>query len=390
MNRRPIYLDYAATTPIDPRVSATMAAFLDADINFGNPSSTHFYGRKARQAVETARDQVAGLINAQPAEIIWTSGATEANNLAIKGVAYAYQRRGKHIITSQIEHTSVLQPCEQLTQQGFEVTYIKPQANGIIDPAQVQAAIRPDTILLSIMHVNNETGIIQDIRKLGELSRERKLFFHCDAAQSAGKITIDLQTMPVDLLSLSAHKLYGPKGVGALFVRANHPRLEPLIVGGGQENNLRAGTLATHQIAGMGAAFHIASLDMEQESHRIRALRQRLWKGLDGFDEIYLNTDLQQGVPGILNISFGGVEGETLLAALTDIAVSSGSACMALSMEPSHVLSAMGRSQELAFSAIRFSLGRYTSEEEIDYAVQHVRGVIERLRKHSAMNMSSI
>lgn len=383
----PIYLDYMATTPVDPRVSKKMMECLNLDGNFANPASrTHAYGWRAHGAIESARQQVAALVNADSRAIIWTSGATEADNLAIKGAVHFYQRKGKHIITSQTEHKAVLDTCRYLETKGFVITYLQPQTNGLITLKQIEQAIRPDTILLSIMHVNNEIGVVQDIAALGELAHKHGIIFHVDAAQSAGKIPIDLQQLPVDLMSFSAHKIYGPKGIGALFVRQK-PRihLEPQIHGGGHEQGLRSGTLATHQIVGMGEAFHIAKEEMLQESQRILKLRHQLWQSIKDIEAVSLNGDYDQRVPGNLNISVGFVEGESLLFALKDLALSSGSACTSASVEPSYVLRAIGRDPVLAHSSLRISMGRFTTEEEVQYAIVHIKEVIEKLRDMSPL-----
>jgi len=359
----PIYLDYAATTPVDPRVARVMMACLTLEGDFGNPASrSHVFGWKAEEAVEQARRQVAALVNADPREIVWTSGATESDNLALKGVAHFYQKKGKHIITSKTEHKAVLDTCRQLEREGFEVSYLDPEANGLLNLEKLKQAIRADTILVSIMHVNNEIGVVQDIEAIGEITRERGVLFHCDAAQSAGKEVIDLQRMKVDLMSFSAHKIYGPKGIGALYVRRKpRVRIEAQMHGGGHERGMRSGTLATHQIAGMGEAFRIAKAEMVEENARILRLRNRLWNGLKEMEEVYLNGDLEHHVAGNLNVSFNFVEGESLLMALKDMAVSSGSACTSASLEPSYVLRALGRNDELAHSSIRFTIGRFTT-----------------------------
>jgi cysteine desulfurase len=385
--KRPIYMDYAATTPMDPRVAEKMVQYLTPDGEFGNPASrSHAYGWNAEAAVEEARKQVAALVNANPKEIIWTSGATESDNLAIKGAAHFYSKQGKHIITSKTEHKAVLDSCRQLEREGFEVTYLDPEPTGLIELAKLEAAIRDDTILISIMHVNNETGVIQDIAAIGELARSKKIIFHVDAAQSAGKVDIDLDTLKVDLMSFSGHKIYGPKGIGALYVRRKpRVRLEAQMHGGGHERGMRSGTLATHQIVGMGEAFRIAKQDMAADNARITALRDRLLDGFKDLEEVYINGDIAHGVPNILNISFNYVEGESLIMALKDIAVSSGSACTSASLEPSYVLRALGRNDELAHSSIRFSIGRFTTEEEIDYAITHVREAIAKLRELSPL-----
>src|SRR3989344_243454 len=383
----PIYLDYAATTPGDPRVAKKMAQCLTLDGVFGNPAShTHSFGWKAREMVELARKEVADLINADAREIIWTSGATEADNLALKGAASFYRRKGNHIITSQIEHKAVLDTCRELERQGFEVTYLKPESNGVIDLAKLRAAIRPETILVSIIYVNNEIGVIQDIAAMGEMLREKGIIFHVDAAQAAGKLPIDLQTLKVDLMSLCAHKIYGPKGVGALFVRHRpRARLEPQMHGGGHERGLRSGTLPTHQLVGMGEAFRLAKEEMSSDMPRIRVLRDRLWRGIEGIEAVELNTDLEQSVSNILNVSFNYIEGESLMLAVKDIAVSSGSACTSASLEPSYVLKALGLNDELAHSSIRFSLGRFTTQEEVDYAAMLVKEKVAKLRELSPL-----
>lgn len=384
----PVYLDYAATTPADYRVAEKMLGYLTLDGVFGNPASrSHAYGWQAEAAVEEARSQVAALINGDAREIVWTSGATESNNLAIKGRAHihrgaANQGKGGHIVTSAIEHKAVLDPCQQLELQGFAVTRLTPDSEGIISAEAVAGAIRADTVLVSIMHVNNEIGTINDVAAIGQVCRDRGVCFHVDAAQSAGKIAIDLATMNVDLMSFSAHKIYGPKGIGALYVRRRpRTRLEAQMHGGGHERGMRSGTLATHQIVGMGEAFRIAREEMAAESQRILALRNRLWDGIRNLDGISLNGSLEQRVAGNLNVSFAGVEGESLLTALKDLAVSSGSACTSASLEPSHVLRALGIGDELAHSAIRFSLGRYTTAEEVDFAIAQINHAVTRLRE---------
>jgi len=386
--RLPLYLDYAATTPVDPRVAALLGRQLTQDGVFGNPSSTtHLFGRQAAQAVETARNQVAVLINADSREIIWTSGATEANNLALIGILRAQARRGRHLLTSKTEHKAILDVCRWLEQNGCTVTYLDPDPDGRIPLERIAAALRPDTVLASFMHVNNETGVIQDLAAISALTRERGVWLHVDAAQSAGKLPIDVQTLPVDLLSLSAHKLYGPKGIGALYVRQRpvRVRLEPLLHGGGQERGLRAGTLPMHQIAAMGEAFRIAGAEMDTEQARIRRLRDRLWRSLAALGAVELNGHPQQSSAGILNVSFTGIAAEALLAALPDIAVATGSACASASHEPSHVLSAMGCDHFRARAAVRFSLGRFTTVEEIDYAAQAVTTAVNRLRGWSPL-----
>ncbi len=384
----PIYLDYAATTPMDPRVAAVLGQCLGRDGLFGNPSSsTHVLGQAAACAVESAREPVATLIGADPREIIWTSGATEANNLALFGVMRAYARKGRHLVTSQTEHKAVLDVCRRLEREGYAVAYLSPESDGLIAPERVAAALRPDTVLASLMHVNNETGVVQDLAAIGTITRARGVLLHVDAAQSTGKLPIDLRTLPVDLLSLSAHKLYGPKGVGALYVRQrpHRVRLEPLLYGGGQERGLRAGTLPTHQIAAMGEAFRLAGEDMTVEQSRIRELRDRLWQGLATLGEVELNGHPERNVAGILNVSFAGITAEALLTALPEIAVATGSACTSASNELSHVLRAMGRDEFQARGAVRFSLGRFTTVEEIDYAIAAVGVAVNRLRELSPL-----
>ncbi len=383
----PIYMDYSATTPVDPRIAEKMCHCLTLEGNFGNPASrSHRYGWDADEAVEEARRNVAALVNADPKEIVWTSGATESNNLAIKGTAHFYHKRGKHIITSKTEHKAVLDTCRQLEREGFEITYIAPEPSGLIDLDKLEAAMRHDTILVSIMHVNNEIGVVQDIVAIGELTRARKILFHVDAAQGAGKEPIDLEQMKVDLMSFSAHKIYGPKGIGALYVRRKpRARLEAQMHGGGHERGMRSGTLPTHQIVGMGEAFRIAGEEMAVENERILALRNRLWDGVRDMEEVYLNGDLEQRVAGNLNVSFAYVEGESLIMALKDMAVSSGSACTSASLEPSYVLRALGREDELAHSSIRFTIGRFSTGEEVDYVVGQVCKQVTRLRKLSPL-----
>jgi cysteine desulfurase len=383
----PIYMDYSATTPVDERVAEKMCTYLTRQGQFGNPASrSHQFGWQADEAVEQARLDVAQLINADPREIIWTSGATESDNLAIKGVAHFYKKSGKHIITLKTEHKAVLDSCRQLEREGYEVTYLDPESTGLLDLEKLQGAMRDDTILVSIMHVNNEIGVIQDIAAIGEICRDRKIIFHVDAAQSAGKIEIDMEKLKVDLMSFSAHKIYGPKGIGALYVRRKpRVRLEAQMHGGGHERGLRSGTLPTHQIVGMGEAFRIARLEMAEEEARIRVLRDRLWQGLSEMEEVYLNGDLDNRVPGNLNVSFNYVEGESLIMALKDMAVSSGSACTSSSLEPSYVLRAIGRNDELAHSSIRFTIGRFTTREEIDYIVERVREKVAKLRELSPL-----
>ena len=381
----PIYLDYSATTPIDPRVAEKMIPYLTE--HFGNPASrSHAFGWTAEKAVENARAEVAKLVNADPREIVWTSGATESNNLAIKGAANFYSGKGKHIITVQTEHKAVIDPVRELERQGFEATFLAPEPNGLVDIEKFKAAIRPDTVLASVMLVNNEIGVIQDIEAIGNICREHGIIFHVDAAQATGKVAIDLEKLPVDLMSFSAHKTYGPKGIGALYVRRKpRIRLEAQIHGGGQERGFRSGTLATHQIVGMGEAFRLAREEMELENARVRRLRDRLLAGLQDIEEVYVNGDLKQRVPHNLNISFNFVEGESLIMAVKDIAVSSGSACTSASLEPSYVLRALGRSDELAHSSIRFSIGRFTTEEDIDYTIQLMKGKIGKLRELSPL-----
>jgi cysteine desulfurase len=385
--KTPIYFDYSATTPVDPRVAKAMCACLTLDGNFGNAASrSHSFGWHADEAIETARANVAALVNADPKEIIFTSGATESDNLAIKGAAHFYKKQGKHIITCKTEHKAVLDTCRILERDGYEVTYLDPEANGLIDLDKLKAAFRPDTILVSIMHVNNEIGVIQDIKAIGEMTRERNIIFHVDAAQSAGKVPIDMQALKVDLMSFSAHKIYGPKGIGALYVcRKPRVRLEAQMHGGGHERGFRSGTLPTHQIVGMGEAFRLAKEEMAADNERIRMLRDKLLNGLKPIEEIYINGDMQQRVPHNLNISFNYVEGESLIMALKDLAVSSGSACTSASLEPSYVLRALGRSDELAHSSIRFSLGRFTTEEEIDFALAQISKNIGKLRELSPL-----
>ncbi|MEX2489759.1 MAG: IscS subfamily cysteine desulfurase [Pseudomonadales bacterium] len=389
--KTPIYLDYAATTPVDRRVAEKMSECLLLDGTFGNPASrSHKFGWEAEEVVEVARRQVADLVSCDPREIVWTSGATESDNLAIKGVVNFYKTSRRHIVTSRIEHKAVLDTCAYLERQGIEVTYLDPDENGLIHPAQVAEAIREDTAIVSIMHVNNEMGAVNDIAAIGEITRENNVWFHVDAAQSAGKIDIDLQSLKVDLMSFSGHKIYGPKGVGALFVRRQpRVRLEPLIHGGGHERDMRSGTLATHQIAGIGEAFRIAREEMHEESRRILQLRQRLWDGIRDMEAVYHNGDPAHCVPGILNVSFGGVDGETLLMSLSDVAVSTGSACTSASIEPSYVLRALGRSHELAHSSLRFSIGRFTTAEEIDYTISRVRETVTKLREVSGDNLAA-
>ncbi|PQA49389.1 IscS subfamily cysteine desulfurase [Amnimonas aquatica] len=385
---RPIYLDYSATTPVDPRVADVMVNCLRMEGNFGNPASrSHVYGWQAEEAVETARGHVAALVNADPREIVWTSGATESNNLAIKGVAGFYKSRGKHIVTSKIEHKAVLDTCRQLEREGFEITYLDPEpGTGLVHPAAVEAALRDDTVLVSLMHVNNEIGTITDIAAIGEITRARGILFHVDAAQSTGKVDIDLEALKVDLMSFSAHKTYGPKGIGALYVRRKpRVRIEAQIHGGGHERGMRSGTLATHQIVGMGEAFRIAKEEMHAEQDRLRALRDQLWTGLQGLEQVFVNGDFTQRIAGNLNVSFNFVEGESLIMALKDLAVSSGSACTSASLEPSYVLRALGLSDEMAHSSIRFTLGRFTTEADVQYVIGHASQAVNRLRDLSPL-----
>jgi cysteine desulfurase len=385
MVKTPIYLDYSATTPVDPRVAEKMITFLTD--KFGNPASrSHSFGWDADAAVEEARGHVAALINADPKEIIWTSGATESNNLAIKGAAHFYKGKGKHLITVKTEHKAVLDTFRELERQGFEATYLDVQDNGLIDMEAFKAAIRPDTILASVMFVNNEIGVIQDIPALGEICREKGVIFHVDSAQAAGKVEIDMARLKVDLMSFSAHKAYGPKGIGALYVRRKpRVRLEAQMHGGGHERGMRSGTLPTHQIVGMGEAFRLAKLEMGAETERIRALRDKLWTGLQDIEEVHLNGDMDRRIAGNLNVSFNFVEGESLIMAIKDLAVSSGSACTSASLEPSYVLKALGRNDELAHSSIRFTIGRFTTEEEIDYTVKLLHEKIGKLREMSPL-----
>jgi cysteine desulfurase len=381
----PIYMDYSATTPVDPRVVDKMIPYLREQ--FGNPASrSHSYGWDAEHAVEEARENVAALVNADPREIIWTSGATESDNLAIKGAAYFYKSKGKHIITVKTEHKAVLDTCRELEREGFDVTYLDVKEDGLIDLEVFKAALRPDTILVSVMSVNNEIGVIQDIEAIGEITREKGIIFHVDAAQATGKIEIDLQKLKVDLMSFSAHKTYGPKGIGALYVRRKpRVRIEAQMHGGGHERGMRSGTLATHQIVGMGEAFRIAREEMATENERIRMLRDRLLRGLQDMEETYVNGDMEQRVPHNLNISFNFVEGESLIMAVKDVAVSSGSACTSASLEPSYVLRALGRNDELAHSSIRFTVGRFTTEQDVDYVINLLKNKISKLRDLSPL-----
>jgi cysteine desulfurase len=381
----PIYLDYSATTPVDPRVAEVMMRYLTE--HYGNPASrSHVFGWKAEEAVEQAREQVAALVNCDAKEIVWTSGATESINLALKGAAEFYQTRGKHLITVKTEHKATLDTCRELERRGFEATYLDVGADGLLDLNRLQAAIRKDTILVSVMYVNNEIGVIQDIPAIGDLCRARGVLFHVDSAQATGKCDIDLQRLKVDLMSFSAHKTYGPKGVGALYVgRKPRVRLVAQIHGGGHERGFRSGTLATHQIAGMGEAYRLAKLEMATERERVRALRDKLLRGVSEMEEVFVNGDLERRVPHNLNVSFNFVEGESLIMAVKDIAVSSGSACTSASLEPSYVLRALGRSDELAHSSIRFTLGRFTTEEEVDHTVGHLKTKVAKLREMSPL-----
>jgi len=381
----PIYMDYSATTPVDARVVDKMIPYLREQ--FGNPASrSHQYGWDAERAVEEARENVAKLVNCDPREIIWTSGATESDNLAIKGAAHFYKSKGKHIITVKTEHKAVLDTCRELEREGFEVTYLDVKDNGLLDLDKLQAAIRPDTILVSVMSVNNEIGVIQDVAAIGEITRAKGIVFHVDAAQATGKIEIDLDKLKVDLMSFSAHKTYGPKGIGALFVRRKpRIRIEAQMHGGGHERGMRSGTLATHQIVGMGEAFRIAREEMAVENERIRMLRDRLLNGLKDMEEVYVNGDMEARVPHNLNISFNFVEGESLIMAVKDVAVSSGSACTSASLEPSYVLRALGRNDELAHSSIRFTVGRFTTEQDVDYVINLLKGKIQKLRDLSPL-----
>lgn len=383
----PIYFDYSATTPVDPRVAKLMCDCLCADGNFGNAASrSHMFGWKAEEAIEGARRQVADLLGADPREIVWTSGATESDNLAIKGAAHFYQKKGKHIITSKIEHKAVLDTCRQLEREGFEVTYLTPDSKGMISPAMVADAIREDTTLVSLMHANNEIGVITDIAAIGEITREKGVVFHVDAAQSAGKVELNLAEMKVDLMSLSAHKMYGPKGMGALYVRRKpRIRIEAQIHGGGHERGMRSGTLPTHQIVGMGEAARIAKEEMAADNAAALALRDRFLQGVKDMEEVHVNGDLEQRLPGNLNVSFAFVEGESLIMSLKDLAVSSGSACTSASLEPSYVLRALGLNDEMAHSSLRFSFGRFTTEEEVDYAVEQVKQAVNKLRELSPL-----
>jgi len=383
--RLPIYLDYSATTPVDPRVAEKMIPYLTEF--FGNAASrSHAFGWKAEEAVEEARGHVAALIGADPKEIVWTSGATEGNNLAIKGAANFYKTKGKHLITQKTEHKAVLDTFRELERQGFEATYLEVQQNGLIDIEQFKAAIRPDTILASIMMVNNEIGVIQPVNEIAEICRGKGIIFHCDAVQGAGRVDIDMQKFKADLLTITAHKIYGPKGIGALYIRRKpRVRIEAQIHGGGHERGFRSGTLPTHQIAGFGEAARLAKLEMAQENSRIGALRDRLWDRIKDMEEVYVNGDLERRIPHNLNVSFNFVEGESLIMAVKDIAVSSGSACTSASLEPSYVLRALGRSDELAHSSVRLTLGRFTTEEEVDFAADLLRRKVEKLRELSPL-----
>ncbi len=383
--RKPIYLDYSATTPVDPRVAEVMCRYLTMEGNFGNPASrSHAFGWEAEKAVERARGEVAALINADPKEIVWTSGATESDNLALKGAARFYQAKGRHIVTVKTEHKAILDTARQLEREGFEVTYLEPEPNGLLDLGKLEAALRKDTILVSVMHVNNEIGVIQDLAAISRIVKPRGILLHSDAAQSAGKIPIDVAALGVDLLSLSAHKVYGPKGIGALYVRRKpRVRLEAQMHGGGHERGMRSGTLATHQIVGMGEAFRLAREEMETEAARLKGLRARLLEGLSDIEEVYVNGDLEHRIPGNLNISFNFIEGESLIMALKELAVSSGSACTSASLEPSYVLRALGRNDELAHSSIRFTMGRFTTEEDVEYTIRLLHDKIGRLRELS-------
>ena len=383
----PIYLDYLSTTPVDPRVVEVMSACLSTEGVFGNPASrSHVFGWKAEEAVENARNQVAELINADPREMVWTSGATESDNLAIKGVAHFYHKKGKHIITSKIEHKAVLDTCRQLEREGYEVTYLDPDEQGLTTPDMVQAAIREDTILVSVMHANNEIGVVNDVAGIGEICRAAGVLLHVDAAQGAGKVRLDMETMKVDLLSMSAHKMYGPKGIGALYVRRKpRVRLEAQMHGGGHERGMRSGTLATHQLVGFGEAARIAREEMDSEAGRLSGLRQRFWDAISDIAEVHINGDRDQRLPGALNVSFAFVEGESLIMSLRDLAISSGSACTSASLEPSYVLRALGLNDEMAHSSLRFSFGRFTTEAEVDHAAQCVRHAVEKLRELSPL-----
>lgn len=383
----PIYLDYLSTTPVDPRVAEAMSQCLSMEGTFGNPASrSHVFGWKAEEAVENARAEIAELINADSREIVWTSGATESDNLAIKGAAHFYRKKGQHIITSKIEHKAVLDTCRQLEREGFEVTYLDPNEAGLTTAERIKEAIRPDTVLVSIMHANNEIGVVNDISAIGEVCREAGVLYHVDAAQSAGKVPLDMESMKVDLLSMSAHKMYGPKGIGALYVRRKpRVRLEAQMHGGGHERGMRSGTLATHQAVGFGEAARIAREEMTDEGARLKALRMRFWRGIEDLAEVHINGDEEHRLPGALNVSFAFVEGESLLMSLKDLALSSGSACTSASLEPSYVLRALGLNDELAHSSLRFSFGRFSSEAEVDHAIIQIRNAVEKLRELSPL-----
>lgn len=383
----PIYFDYSATTPVDKRVAEKMMQYMTTDGFYGNPASrSHKFGWQAEEAVDIARNQIADLINADPREIVFTSGATESNNLAIKGAANFYSKKGKHVITCKTEHKAVLDTCRELERQGYEVTYLDPESNGLIDLNKLNDAIREDTIVVSIMQVNNEIGVIQDIAEIGEMCRAKKIVFHVDAAQSAGKIAIDMQSLKVDLMSFSAHKMYGPKGIGALYVsRKPRVRLEAQTHGGGHERGMRSGTLPTHQIVGMGEACRLAKEELEQDRIHVTKMRDRLWAGISNMEQVFINGDEDKRYPGNLNVSFNYVEGESLIMALKDLAVSSGSACTSASLEPSYVLRALGLNDEMAHSSIRFSFGRFTTEAEIDYAIDIIQKAIGHLRDMSPL-----
>jgi cysteine desulfurase len=378
----PVYLDNSATTPVDPRVAEKMMACLTQDGNFGNPASrSHLFGWRAEEAVEEARLQVATLIGADSREIVWTSGATEANNLALKGIAHSYRQKGRHIITSKIEHKAVLDPCKQLEKEGFEVTYLQPDVHGVISPNQVEGAIREDTILVSLMHGNNELGVLTDIAAIGEMTSSHRILLHVDAAQTTGKVVIDVNTMKVDLMSLTAHKTYGPKGIGALYVRRSPKiKLEAQIHGGGHERGMRSGTLPTHQIVGMGESFRLAGIDMAQDCERIQSLRDRLWSSLNELSGVHLNGDSKERVAGVINVGFDDVDGEVLLMSLSDVAVSSGSACASASLEPSYVLKEIGLDDVLAHASLRLSIGRFTTEEEVDFVGETIKNAVTSLR----------
>ena len=383
--RKPIYLDYSATTPVDPRVVEKMIPWLTHQ--FGNPASrSHAYGWEAEEAVENARSEVAKLVNCDPKEIVWTSGATESDNLAIKGAAHFYKTKGKHLITMKTEHKAVLDPMRELEREGFEVTYLDPRPDGLVDLEKFKAALRPDTIVVSVMYVNNEIGVIQDIEAIGEICREKNIIFHVDGAQATGKVEIDLGRLKVDLMSFSAHKTYGPKGIGALYVRRKpRVRIEAQMHGGGHERGMRSGTLPTHQIVGMGEAFRLAREEMATENERVRMLRDRLLRGLSEIEEVYVNGDMERRIPHNLNLSFNFVEGESLIMAIKDVAVSSGSACTSASLEPSYVLRALGRNDELAHSSIRFTVGRFTTEQDVDYVIDLLKSKIAKLRDLSPL-----